>query len=96
MTDWVDIVLESQDLTEANVQEISQAQYCSDVIARYASEELYFYDQNDLRYINDDENEGLDRVCAKYRAVLDIDRGVIEWYSINNGSESTMPSIKMK
>ena len=29
-------------------------------------------------------------------AVLDIDRGVIEWYSNNNGSETALSSISMK
>ena len=55
-----------------------------------------FYDENELSYVNEDENQGLDRASAKYRAVLDIDRGVIEWYSINNGSETALSSISMK
>ena len=59
-------------------------------------EELFFFDENELSYINDNEEEGLDRAAAKYRAVLDIDRGVIEWYSINNGSETALSSITMK
>ena len=55
-----------------------------------------FFDENYFKYVNDDENEGLVRTSAKYRAVLDIDRGVIEWYSINNGTETALSSLTMK
>ena len=61
-----------------------------------------FYDENELSYVNEDENQGLDRASAKYRAVLDIDRGVIEWsvsYTHLNSfteqeGESTMAKIQ--
>lgn len=72
------------------------AEYYSNVLSQISSEELMFYDENELSYVNEDENQGLDRASAKYRAVLDIDRGVIEWYSINNGSETALSSISMK
>ena len=93
---WSDILLASEDLSEDNVEEICMAEYYSNVLSQIASEELMFFDENDLKYVNDDENEGLDRTSAKYRAVLDIDRGVIEWYSINNGTETALSSLTMK
>ena len=93
---WIDILLASEDLSEDNVEEICMAEYYSNVLSQIASEELMFFDENDLKYVNDDENEGLDRTSAKYRAVLDIDRGVIEWYSINNGTETALSSLTMK
>ena len=95
-TSWIDILLASEDLSEDNVEEICMAEYYSNVLSQIASEELMFFDENDLKYVNDDENEGLDRTSAKYRAVLDIDRGVIEWYSINNGTETALSSLTMK
>ncbi len=93
---WSDILLASEDLSEDNVEEICMAEYYSNVLSQIASEELMFFDENDLKYVNDDENEGLDRTSAKYRAVLDIDRSVIEWYSINNGTETALSSLTMK
>ena len=93
---WSDILLASEDLNEDNVKEICMAEYYSNVLSQISSEELMFYDENELSYVNEDENQGLDRASAKYRAVLDIDRGVIEWYSNNNGSETALSSISMK
>ena len=93
---WSGILLASEDLSEDNVEEICMAEYYSNVLSRITSEELMFFDENDLKYVNDDESEGLDRAAAKYRAVLDIDRGVIEWYSINNGTETALSSLTMK
>lgn len=95
-SDWGDILLATEDMNEASVQEICEAEYYSNVLSRIAVEELVFFDENELSYINDNEEEGLDRAAAKYRAVLDIDRGVIEWYSINNGSQTALSSITMK
>lgn len=95
-SDWSEILLATENMNEASVQEICEAEYYSNVLSRIAMEELFFFDENELSYINDNEEEGLDRAAAKYRAVLDIDRGVIEWYSINNGSETALSSITMK
>ncbi|MCH1942591.1 hypothetical protein [Holdemania massiliensis] len=95
-SDWSEILLATENMKEANVQEICEAEYYSNVLSRIVVEELFFFDENELSYINDNEEEGLDRAAAKYRAVLDIDRGVIEWYSINNGSETALSSITMK
>ena len=92
---WMEIYVPSEDLDEAALTEICQAEYYSNVVSSLHDQVLYFFNDSSA-YQNGDSSQGYDRSTAVYRAVLDIDNRQILLFSIENGVETQMDSLSME
>lgn len=93
--DWNNVLTETETMDEETARTIAQAEYWNNIIAGYPNERYYFYDAS-RSFVNQDQQQGLDRQSARYKAVVDTAAEQIEMYVIENGTETALSPISMK